>query len=201
MDNADKYRQEHDHGGIERQKQGVSSFDAIDSALAFRELRLKKGDFFLDLGCGAGDYAIQAAKIIGDSGKAYAFDKWKEVVAKLAEKARAQGLNNIEAIDVDIITSSLPLKDKSIDVCLIAQVLHGLSLSKDTKTMFTEIRRVLKTGGRLAIIDFKKEDCGFGPPLEIRLLPREVEDMMTKYGFKKTGLADLGCSYMIQFLA
>ena len=68
MNIINKHRHEHAHGGFERQKQGVSSFDLQDSKLVFRELKLNKGVSFLDLGCGAGDYVIQASKIVGNSG-------------------------------------------------------------------------------------------------------------------------------------
>jgi ubiquinone/menaquinone biosynthesis C-methylase UbiE len=189
----------HDHGGVDRQKRGVSSFEMQDSRLVFSELKLNEGDFFLDLGCGAGDYAIQAAKIVGNKGRVYALDRWKELVDAMSEKANAQGLQNISALESDII-SLLPIKDKVIDVCLIAQVLHGFNLSKDTKNLFEEISRVLKPHGRLAILEFTKKDVGFGPPMDIRLSPEEIESTMVQYGYKKITLADYECSYLIQFL-
>jgi len=188
----------HDHGGGDRQKQGVSSFDMQDSNLVFDKLNLNEGDFILDLGCGAGDYAIQAAKIVGITGRVYALDRWKEVIDAMSEKANAQGLRNIRALESDII-SLLPIKDKVIDVCLIAQVLHGFNLSKDTKNLFKEISRVLKPHGRLAILEFTKKDVGFGPPMHIRLSPEEIESTMVQYGYKKITLADYECSYLILF--
>jgi ubiquinone/menaquinone biosynthesis C-methylase UbiE len=191
-------RHRHDHGGIERQKQGVSSFDLQDSRLVFDELQLNDGESFLDLGCGAGNYAIQAAKIAGDTGMVYALDQWEEVIDALSKKAIAQGLRNIRAIKSDII-SLLPLEDKIIDVCLIAQVLHGFDLSQDTKILFAEISRVLKPAGRLAILEFKKEEVGFGPPMNIRLLPEEIEAVIARYGFKKENLLNFEHSYLIRF--
>jgi len=188
----------HDHGGVDRQKQGVSSFEMQDSKLVFGELKLNEGDFFLDLGCGAGDYAIQAAKIVGNNGWVYALDRWKEVIDAMSEKAKTHGLRNISALESDII-SLLPIEDKVIDVCLIAQVLHGFNLSKDTKRLFKEISRVLKPHGRLAILEFTKKDVGFGPPMHIRLSPEEIESTMVQYGYKKISLADYECSYLIQF--
>ncbi|MFA5351057.1 MAG: methyltransferase domain-containing protein [Candidatus Omnitrophota bacterium] len=191
-------RHRHDHGGIERQKQGVSSFDLQDSRLVFDELKLNDGESFLDLGCGAGNYAIQAAKIVGDTGAVYALDQWEEVIDALSKKAIAQGLRNIRAIKSDII-SLLPLEDKVVDVCLIAQVLHGFDLSRDTKKLFAEISRVLKPAGRLAILEFRKEEANFGPPMNIRLLPEEIEAVIAQYGFKKENLLNFEHSYLIQF--
>ncbi len=50
MSAVNKYRHEHAHGGFERQKHGVSSYELQDSKLVFRELKLSKGHSFLDLG-------------------------------------------------------------------------------------------------------------------------------------------------------
>lgn len=188
----------HDHGGVDRQKQGVSSFEMQDSKLVFGELKLNEGDFFLDLGCGAGDYAIQAAKIVGHNGRVFALDQWKEVIDAMSEKANAHGLRNISVFESDII-SLLPIEDRIIDVCLIAQVLHGFNLSKDAINLFKEISRVLKPHGRLAILEFTKKNVGFGPPMGIRLSPEEIESTMVQYGYKKISLADYECSYLIQF--
>ncbi|MDD5567966.1 MAG: methyltransferase domain-containing protein [Candidatus Omnitrophica bacterium] len=188
----------HGHEGVKQQKQGVSSFNMQDSKLVFGELKLNEGDFFLDLGCGAGDYSIQAAKTVGRKGKVYALDQWQEVIESISEKADAQGLININSIKSNII-SSLPIEDKVIDVCLLAQVLHGFNLSKDAKILFTEISRVLKPGGRLAILEFTNKDVGFGPPMRIRLSPEKIETAITQHGFKKISLVNYGCSYLIQF--
>ena len=195
---GNKKRSEHEHGGIERQKQGVSSFALHDSELAFRELKLKKGDSFLDIGCGPGDYSVRASKIVGSSGTVYALDRWKELIDKLKERADSQGLKNIRALVSDI-TCSLPVEDSSIDVCFIATVLHGFDFARDGQTLFSEIRRVLKPDGRVAVVEFKKEETGFGPPIDIRLSPKDVEELLTPCGFQKRGVTDLGCSYMIQF--
>jgi ubiquinone/menaquinone biosynthesis C-methylase UbiE len=156
--------QHHDHGGIHRQKQGISSFAMQDAQLVFRELKLNKGDNFLDLGCGAGDYAIEAAQIIGSSGAVYALDRWSGVIKNLEIKARTRGLNNIRAIESDIL-SLLPLNSNIIDVCLMAQVLHGFGKFNNAETLFLEISRILKPGGRVAVLEFKKEKVGFGPPM------------------------------------
>lgn len=73
----------------------------------------------------------------------------------MAEKAKLCGLGNVTAIESDI-TSFLPSGNKTIDVCLPAQVLHGLGI-KDTMALFAKVCRALKPSGRLAIIEFKKK--------------------------------------------
>ena len=68
-------------------KGGQSSYWMQEPALVFSELQLKGGYCVLDLGCGKGDYSIQASAIVGDSGVVYALDKEKEVIDELKEKA------------------------------------------------------------------------------------------------------------------
>jgi ubiquinone/menaquinone biosynthesis C-methylase UbiE len=169
-----------------------------DSDLVFRLLQLKAGDTFLDMGCGPGEYAVQASKIVGDTGTVYALDKWKYLIDALIKEADSQGLMNIKAIVADI-TEPLPIENTCVDVCLLATVLHTLNMAKDGANMMGEIRRVLKPSGRLAILNCKKEDQPFGPVLRIRWSPEEVEDFLTKYGFEKVDYVDLGFNYMIQF--
>jgi ubiquinone/menaquinone biosynthesis C-methylase UbiE len=169
-----------------------------DPDVVFNVLRLKEGDTFLDMGCGPGDYAVWASKIVGDSGAVYALDKWKHLIDVLIEEADSQGLKNLEAIVCDI-TEPLPIEDRCVDVCLLATVFHTLNLAKYGKNLLSEIRRVLKPGSRLAVLNCKKEEQPFGPPLQIRWSPEEVEDLLTQHGFEKVDYVDLGFNYLIQF--
>lgn len=179
-------------------RRGPSSFFMHDPELVFHELKLKEGDSFLDLGCGVGDYSLYASKIVGGSGEIYALDIREELIDSLAEEAALQRLENIRTMVSDI-DSPLPVADNYIDICFIATVLHLFDLDKDGKTLFKEIRRVLKPSGRLAIIECKKEDSPFGPPMHMRNAPGEVEAAIIPYGFEKLNYIDLGYNYMIQF--
>ncbi len=179
-------------------RRGPSSFWMHDPEVVFCEIGLRSGEAFLDLGSGPGDYAIYAAKIVGDSGIVYALDKWQYLVDGLKEKADSQGLKNIKTIISDI-TVPLPLKDHCVDVCFLSTVLHTLDINKAMKPLLGEVQRVLKPTGRLAIIECKKEDASFGPPKHVRLSPEEIEGLTTSCGFKRTGFTDLGYNYLIQF--
>lgn len=182
----------------EKHKRGVSSFNMHDSAVVFKELDLKKGNCFLDLGCGSGDYSMEAARKIEETGSVYALDRWVEVINKVREKTVRERLNNIRTMVSDI-TSFLPIKSGTVDVCLMATVLHIPDVLKRAESMFGEIKRVLKEGGRLAVIEIKKEKTPFGPPMYMRLSPEEIEEMVRPKGFKKISLVELGNNYMIQF--
>jgi ubiquinone/menaquinone biosynthesis C-methylase UbiE len=169
-----------------------------DPGVVFKGLALREGDNFLDLGCGPGDYALEASVRVGDAGGVTALDKSPHLIAALKEEAEARGLRNIKAMACDIL-GTLPLEDGRIDVCLLSTVLHIFDLAEIGKGLFTEIRRVLRPTGRLVIIDCKKEPQPFGPPMSMRLSPDEIEHSIEPCGFMKTGFTDLGYNYMLQF--
>ncbi|MGB8274799.1 MAG: methyltransferase domain-containing protein, partial [Alphaproteobacteria bacterium] len=133
----------------------------------FGELKLKAGDVFIDLGCGPGDYALHASKLVGPSGVVYALDKSEPLIAHVKQRASAEGITNITAIVADA-TELLPIREGCVDVCLAATVLHIPDVAKRAKALCTEIRRILKTDGRLAIIECHKKDMSFGPPKHMR---------------------------------
>jgi ubiquinone/menaquinone biosynthesis C-methylase UbiE len=196
MTNLKKHhvKNHHPHGT----GRGPSSFWMHDSKAVFDALALKPGDAFLDLGCGPGDYAVAAAHAVAASGAVTALDKWQYLIDGLRDTASSQGLDNLTAMVADI-TGSLPIEDHSIDLCLLATVLHIFRLPLVEKTLFKEIHRILKPSGRLAIIECKKEEQPFGPPLHLRISPQELERSLRPFGFVKIDYRDLGHTYLICF--
>jgi len=178
---------------------GKSSFGLIDSQAFFRELDLKKSITFLDLACGRGAYCLKAAEVIGPGGTLYAVDLWQEGIEQLKANARAENLSNIEAFVSDA-GQHIPVDDKIVDVCLLATVLHDFVEDQIATEVLQEVVRVLKPGGLLAIVEFKKIDGPPGPPRHIRLAPSAVEEMLAPYGFSKDRLTDIGpYNYLMMF--
>lgn len=146
----------HHHQGSGKLRRGPSSFWMHDPDVVFDFLALKQGNFVLDLGCGPGEYSIHAAGLVGDSGVVYALEKWAYMIDGLKEEADDRGIWNIKTMTADI-TETFPINDQSIDVCLLSTVLHMFDLSIIEAGLFTQIRRVLKPDGRVAVIECKKE--------------------------------------------
>lgn len=180
-------------------KRGPSSFNMHNSELVFEKINLQKGDTLVDLGCGPGDYSIHAAQILGEQGKVFAVDIWSEMLVGLNDEAQSLNLNNITTIESNIC-QAINLNDNCADHCLIATVMHGQKVTNTCENLFPEIVRILKPGGQLIIIECKKEEMPFGPPLKMRISPEELEDGVTPYGFQKTDYVDLGYNYMMLFV-
>jgi ubiquinone/menaquinone biosynthesis C-methylase UbiE len=170
---------------------GKSSFDLIDKEKFFTALGLKKDTILLDVACGIGRYSIAASEIVGNEGLIYAVDLWEEGVNALRQAVAERGIKHIRPILGDV-SKHIPVEDRSVDVALMATVLHDLIEVSTEKGTLREIRRVLKPGGKLVIIEFKKIDGPPGPPVAIRLSPEETEKIVSAYGFKQEKVLDVG---------
>ena len=178
---------------------GKSSFGLIDVDTCFNELNLPKGIRFLDVACGRGAYCLKAAEIIGSTGTVFGVDLWADGIEELKARALEENYHNIRVFVSDV-GRQIPLDDQSVDVCLLATVLHDFVEDHIAKEVMQEVVRVLKTKGLLAIIEFKKIDGPPGPPKPIRLAPENVADMLATDGFNKDHVIDIGpYNYLITF--
>lgn len=182
------------HGG-----RGPSSFWMHDPDVVFSAMNLSLGETFLDMGCGPGDYAIKAAEIVGSGGKVIAVDTSSAMTGALSARSEQEGLANVMTITADI-TRPVELDDASVDVCFFSTVLHCFRLEEVGDAVFKEVRRILRTGGRMVVIECKKEALPFGPPLEMRLSADEITAVAARTGFTTAGYRDLGYNYLVQFV-
>ncbi len=176
---------------------GKSSYGLIDTAIFFNELNLDKDTTFLDVACGRGNYSLAASEIIGPNGRIYAVDLWGEGVLSLRNEAAAKGIQNIASFVSDA-SQSIPLDNNSVDVCLMATVLHDFVGDKVDRKVMQEIARVVKPKGVLAIVEFYKKEGPPGPPKPVRLSPPEVDQIVSQYGFKQDRLTDIGPDNYLQ---
>jgi ubiquinone/menaquinone biosynthesis C-methylase UbiE len=109
---------------------------------------IKPGDHVLDLGSGAGNDCFVARVETGETGKVTGLDFTPEMNAKARENAAKLNFNNVEFIEGDI--ENIPLHNGSQDVVISNCVLN---LVPDKTKAFSEIFRVLKSGGHFCISD------------------------------------------------
>ncbi len=184
-------------GGHGRHGRGPSSFWMQDPEMVFMGLGLKNGITFLDLGCGPGDYCIETAKTIGPEGKVYGLDSNAQRLMELEGQALDQGLKNIKAVKGDMV-GPLPFGDSTIDLCLMSTSLHCMNINEDGPGIFSEIRRILKPSGQVAVLECKKERSDFGPPLHMRISDKDIKSVAGPLGFSEVLYIDLGYNYMIR---
>lgn len=114
-----------------------------------RELKVVPGNFALDLCCGTGDITIALAKHVGPSGNVIGLDFNQEMLDLADQKVRKQNLQKeIQLRQGDAM--HLPYPDQSFDIVTIG---FGLRNVPDANQVLKEIYRVLKTTGKVGILE------------------------------------------------
>lgn len=143
------------------------------------KMGLEPGDIMADIGCGIGYFATEGAKIVGESGSVFGMDILDEMLSETEEKAKRESISNIETLKTE--EYDLKLDDESATYAFTVNVVHEV---EDKERFLKEANRVLKDGGRIAVIDFEKREMEMGPPLDHRVSAGEMEDYLEGAGFK-----------------
>jgi cyclopropane fatty-acyl-phospholipid synthase-like methyltransferase len=145
--------------------------DRVIAALA-----LKPGDRVADVGAGTGYFSVRLARAAAKP-TVFAVDVEPAMVAYLAKRAAAEGLSNIRAVQATAASPQLP---EPVDVVLVVDTFHHIG---SRATYFAGVRRWLRPGGRVAIVDFRKDAPGEGPPAHFRFTPEEITAEMAAAGY------------------
>jgi ubiquinone/menaquinone biosynthesis C-methylase UbiE len=139
-------------------------------------LQLQRGQIVADLGAGTGYFSTRLAKSTAVA-KVYAVDIEPSMVAHLTERAKGEGLPHVTAVLAGADRTNLP---EPVDVVLVVDTFHHIP---NRVAYFTALKANLKPGGRLAIIDFRK-DAPQGPPVEFRFTPDQIGAELAQAGFQ-----------------
>ena len=170
---------------------GKSSFDLIDVDALFGALPLSGARRVLDLGCGSGRYALPLAQRLAPGAEVIGFDLWEDGVSALRHSAEERGLSNVTA-EVSDLAHLATVADATADLALLATVVHDLAARGAAERVLCEAARVVRPGGSLAVVEFKKAETGVGPPVKIRLSPEELSALVEPAGFGLPRVVDLG---------
>jgi len=152
-----------------------------DAVPLLRNSGICEGQIVLDFGCGAGNYTIPTAGIVGKEGRVYAVDKerwgiWpSEGLDKLIQKVQSWGLENIVVMKTsgDLKTD---LPNYSVDVVLLFDTLHYYYFpEKESRSrLLAEVSRVLKPEGLLLFYPGDPEASGNSS--EVGIIVGEIQE-------------------------
>jgi ubiquinone/menaquinone biosynthesis C-methylase UbiE len=133
--------------------------DAADAAKLIEVLEVRPGSTVADVGAGGGALVPAMSRHLGSAGRLYATDISAARVADIKKLAESVPLHNITALEGATAETNLP--EACCDAIFMRLVYHHFG---DPAAMNTSLRRSLKPGGRLAILDFGPTSKVSAPP-------------------------------------
>ncbi len=118
--------------------------------LLLRELALQPGMRVADVGAGTGYYARRMARLVAPGGTVQAVDVQPRMLQQLQERARREGLDNIQPVLGT--ASDTRLAPASIDLALLVDVYHEL---EDPVETMASVVRSLRPGGRVVLVEYR----------------------------------------------
>jgi len=142
-------------------------------------LKLKEGEVVADIGAGSGYFTFRMAHHVSNAGRVYAVDVNPDMIVHLNRRIRDLKLTNVVTI---LAAPDDPLlADGSIDRFFICDTWHHI---ENRDRYLALLKMMLKPGGQIVMVDFKKEQTPMGPPLEMRIDRADLVKEMETNGFK-----------------
>ncbi len=114
-------------------------------------LGLEPGDDVVDVGSGTGPFLGPFSRAVGPDGTVYGLDIAQGFVDHLADRAREEGLDNVEARLCRV--NSIDLPAATVDLAFICDVYHHFEFPRNS---MASIHHALRTGGEVVIVDFER---------------------------------------------
>lgn len=154
----------------------------VDPASVIAQMSLKNGHCVADLGCGSGFYALAAARQVGNTGMVYAVDVQEAKLDATQSAARQSGLKNITIVKADLDKPLLDIPESTCDGVILASIIHEI---ESREALMKNAYRILKTGGQILAVEWKKQATPIGPDMARRVGQAELEQVMASAGLRK----------------
>lgn len=141
-------------------------------------LALKEGEIVADVGAGSGYFTMRLAHHVGPTGRVYAVDISPDMIRHLHRRVRDAGFLNVSPI---LAPPDDPLLPQAVDRFLIVDVWHHV---EDQTGFLAKMKKLLKPGGQVVMIDFQKRELPVGPPVAMKIAREDLLKQMTANGFQ-----------------
>ncbi len=142
-------------------------------------LALRPGQVVADIGSGSGYFTLRFSHHVGDQGRVYAVDVDPEMVRDLNRRVRDLGARNVVTVLAD--ADDPLLSDASVDRFVIVDTWHHIA---DQAKYLGLMKRMLKPGGQVVMIDFQKKELPVGPPPAMKIAREDLVRQLEQAGFR-----------------
>ncbi len=158
-------------------------------------LKIQPGQTVADIGAGAGYTSLRLARRVGPTGTVLATDVQPQMIQMLQANARTAGVKNIKPIRSTQADTRLP--EGQVDLALMVDVYHEAA---DPEALLVGLKKALKPGGRLVLVEFRGEDPEVPIKPEHKMTLKQVRLELEPQGFVfKESLEFLPWQHIIVF--
>jgi ubiquinone/menaquinone biosynthesis C-methylase UbiE len=144
-------------------------------------LSLKPGEVIADIGAGAGYFTFHLARHVGEKGRVYAVDVSPDMILHINRRIRDTQANNVVSVLADPDDPLLP--ERSVNRFFICDVWHHV---ENQAKYLSLMKKMLKPGGEVIMIDFQKKELPVGPPIQMKIAREDLIKQMESNGFRPT---------------
>jgi ubiquinone/menaquinone biosynthesis C-methylase UbiE len=141
-------------------------------------LAVQEGEAIADIGAGSGYFTMRLAQHVGPTGRVYAVDVDPDMIRHLHARVRDAGVLNVVPI---LARPDDPLLPQRVDRFVIVDVWHHV---EDRPGYLARMKKLLKPGGQIVMIDFHKRDLPVRPPASMKIAREDLLKEMQVNGFE-----------------
>jgi len=131
----------------------------------------------MDVGCGNGFFSFPLAGYL-EQGRLYAVDMQDGMLQDIRDRVAAENIGNIEVVLSR--ESDIPLPKSGLNGVFSAFMFHE---TQDQAGFLRLLKRLLKPGGWLAVLEWHKREMESGPPVSERIAEEECLRLLEEAGF------------------
>lgn len=174
----------------------MATLEFPDASVVVQHLGVTPGQRIGDFGVGgAAVFALPIAQRVGPEGQVLMFDVKKSALSGALSMAKLRGATNCQAVwsNLEIYQGAAGVADNSLDAGILINV---LSQSTKYKDIVAETSRMIKSGGKLLVVDWKPEaDSKLAPSADRRVADGRVEQVARDFGLTTLDRFEAGANH------